>query len=622
MYNKSIGEIVRNQEQNYLYGTTTISKHVQHKMIDTINKIDAYLNSKHITGEKDSKGRKKPFFNVVTSSANIWYRATDIDRSNIKIKPTKTKDVIDAFLATIFIQDWMRKENFGKFLNDWGRVLSRYGSAVIKTVENSEGLCIKVIPWNRLIVDPVDFCSNPVIEILELTESQLRSNENYNQDVVEEIINTQRVRETVDKRRKDNFTGFYKLYEVHGKFPEAILKLANGQEPTEKDWEVYSHQMYVYSYYGGVNKNDKVQEYILYKGLDEEDVYMLTHLIEEDGRTLSIGAVENLFETQWMVNHSQKSIKDQLDLASKMFFQTSDTNYLGKNVLMDADVGDIFVHSVNEPLTQLNNSSHDIGQWANFSQTWKVLGNEINGISEAMLGVAPKAGTAWRQTEAMLRESYSLFELMTENKGLQLETLFRKKVIPYIKRKKLNNKDEIQAVLELNDIERIDSAYIKSYTTKEANKYIVNKILNNEIPTQQDYQDKLTQLESQTQELLSSTGNQRFFKPSEIDDKTWKEQFKDLEWELEIDITGENKDYQSALATLNTALQVMIQPGFSENKQAQLIVNKILEASGTLSPLEISSLPKSTPSPMNPVSESGSVAGVGKLPVTSSVKTQ
>ena len=84
-------------------------------------------------------------------------------------------------------------------------------------------------------------------------------------------------------------------------------------------------------------------------------------------------------------------------------------------------INDILVHAENKPLTQLANSSHDITSLQNFAIQWKSLGNEINGVSESMLGNNPPSGTAWRQTEALLQESHSLFEIMTENKGLAIE---------------------------------------------------------------------------------------------------------------------------------------------------------------------------------------------------------
>lgn len=115
---ETIYDLVRKAEQNDQQGSTTISKYVTFDMRENIEKIDAYLNSKHISGDTDDMGREKPFFNIVTAAVNIWYRATDIDRKNIRIKASKAGDTVLSFLGTVHLQQWMRKSNFGQFLNE------------------------------------------------------------------------------------------------------------------------------------------------------------------------------------------------------------------------------------------------------------------------------------------------------------------------------------------------------------------------------------------------------------------------------------------------------------------------------------------------------------------------
>ena len=87
---ESIGELVRDLESEYINGTTQQSKYVEHSLYNTIERIIAYINNTHISGETDSQGRLKPFANIVKSAVNIWFRATDINRSNIKVKATKS----------------------------------------------------------------------------------------------------------------------------------------------------------------------------------------------------------------------------------------------------------------------------------------------------------------------------------------------------------------------------------------------------------------------------------------------------------------------------------------------------------------------------------------------------
>ena len=181
LQNNQVGNLVRTLESDYQTGTTTLSKYVEFDLLENLERINAYTNSKHTSGDTDSLGREKPFFNIVTSAINIWYRATDIDRKDIRIKPTKLKDTTRAFVATLKLQQWMRDTNFGAFLNKWGRSLAKNGSSVLKFVEQGGKLHPIVVDWMKIIIDPINFDDNPVIEILELTPAQLRKRKGYDQ---------------------------------------------------------------------------------------------------------------------------------------------------------------------------------------------------------------------------------------------------------------------------------------------------------------------------------------------------------------------------------------------------------------------------------------------------------
>jgi hypothetical protein len=296
-------------ETNYIMGTTRISKYVEFNQYENIARIDAYLNSKHIFGETDSQGRDKPFFNIVLSAVNIWFRATDLDRKDIVINPTSSKDTVASFLATIKLQDWMRRNNFGRFLNDWGRSLAAYGSSVVKFVEQGGKLNPSVIPWNRLITDTIDFDANPKIEVLELTLAQLRANPLYDQAKVDELWDATQARRLIGNQNQDNISDYIRLYEFHGEETLATLKMAQGKAPSDNDFNAYVQQMHVISFVEG--KDGEFQDFTLYSGKEARDPYMITHLIKEDGRAQSIGAVEYLFDAQWMQNHTIKAMKDQ-----------------------------------------------------------------------------------------------------------------------------------------------------------------------------------------------------------------------------------------------------------------------------------------------------------------------
>lgn len=603
---KDLSDLVRSTEQDFISGGgTQMSKYVNIDVYEDINKIYAYLASKHVSGETDSQGREKPFFNIVNSARNIYYRATDIDRKNIRVKPTKGGDVVGAFLATVLLQNWMRKTDFGTFLNAWGLELAGFNSAVVKFVEAEGELYSMVVPLSRLIFDPVNFESGLKIEILELTEAQLRQRKGYDQEAVTRLINTLTTRKTADGRQKDTKDDYIKLYEVHGVMP---LSWVTGKE---KDQDTFVQQMHVLSFVENKGNGD-YDDFCLVSGREEKDPYMLTALIPATDGSVSLdGAVKNLFESQWMVNHTVKSIKDQMDIASKLFFQTADPNFVGRNVIKAIEQGDIMIHEAGKPLTPVNNQSHDITVQSNYMQMWRGLSAEINGVSESMQGNIAPSGTAWRQVEALLNESHSLFDLMTENKGLAIERMLRTHVIPHLK-KKLNTKDEIVATLESHDIDRIDQMYIKSEKTKRAKQAVKDLLLQGQLPTD----DPTADIEQSIKQDLAQAGNQRFIKPSDMSNKTWKDLIKDLEWDLEVEVTGESSDKNTILTTLNTALATIANPNYQNNPTAQLIVGKILSATGEMSPLEIASLQSQQPTVQPPVASPPAVDSLA-LPTTS-----
>ena len=587
---QSIHEIIRDAESNYTNSTTVQGKYVSWSMYDTIERIDAYLNSKHTTGDVDSLGREKPFFNIVTAAVNIWYRATDLDRKDIKFIPTKNSSIILAFVANVILQKWMDKNRFGQFLNKWGRELSKYGSAVVKFVEQDGKLIPMVVPWSRFIADPVSFDAIPRIEKIYYTPAQLRSNTMYDQDIVEGLITAVNTRKTTDGTQKDNLSNFIEVFEIHGQLDERLLQ----KEPDlnlPKENIKYRQQMHVVSYVRA--KDGKTfDDFTLYSGKESKDPYMITHLIEEEGRTLAIGAVEYLFDAQWMQNHTVKNMKDTLDIASKLIFQTADQKYAGRNVLSAIETGDIFVHALNTPLTRVANDKPDIVALQNFGQMWMNMGREITSTPEGTRGITPPSGTALGTVQIVTSQGLSLFEIMTENKGFAIEDMMREYVIPHIK-KTLKNKDEILGILDSAGIDEIDAMYIPKAAVKNFNKRTVDQVLEfSENPNASLPQPFNPQIEEQgIVQSMSQMGNRRSFKPDEFGEKTWDEVFSDFEWDnIRVEVTSENIEKGVVLQTLSSVLQtIATNPLVLQDPNAKSIFSAILNETGKISPIQLAS---------------------------------
>lgn len=592
---KTVQEIVRQAETNLTSGDIKLGKYVDFSLYETTERIFAYLNSRFTNGSTDSLGREKPFFNIVTAAVNIWYRATDIDRKDIQVLPDKgnMSNVAAAFIATMLLHEWMKKTQFGVFLNEWGRVLAQYGSAVVKFVEQDGQLIPSVIPWNRIIVDPIDFDAIPRIEKFYKTPSQLKNMATkghpdyagYDLDTVNSLIeNTSQTRETLNREEMDNQSGFIEIYEVHGQMSVATLKKAQNKECTDEDYNTFTQQMHVISFTKSKEKQGEYDDYTLYAGKEKNDPYMITHLIKEDGRTLSIGAVEYLFDAQWMQNHTIKAWKDQMDLTSKIIFQTADQSLLGKNILTNLETGDIIYHAPNAPVTQFPNVGHDVQSLQAFSNQWKLLAQEVTSTPDALRGNTLPSGTPYSLGAYLGTQSLSLFEVMTENKAHDLEAMLRRFVIPFLKEKALKNKDEIVAMLDDASIKKIDAMYVPNKAAKNFNQKVKESLLKGQLPEGISFEGEMQDLQAG----LSMMGNQRAFSPEDVN---WSEVLKDLEWKLDIAITNEQADKQAVLGSLTTILQTLAtNPAVLQDPNARTIFNKILTYTNVASPVELASM--------------------------------
>ena len=576
----TICSLIRSAEQNYVHGTVRIGSHVNFSMHDTIQTIIAYLNSKHISGKRDSLGREKPFFNICTAVANIWYRATDIDRKDIRIIADKSENVALAFVATVLLQDWMIRERFAVFLNLWGRALSRYGSIPSKFVRKDGRLIPSVIEWSRFIPDPVSFDALPSIEKLYYTPEQLKKNSAYDQKQISLLIQAAgEARKNAEGEQVDLNNNFIEVYEVHGELPLALLK----KEPKDKDWELYRQQMHAVSFVGTSGEKE-YKDFTLFSGKERDNPYMITHLIEEEGRTLSIGAVEYLFDAQWMVNHTIKAQRDYLDLASKLLFQTADQSFIGRNVLSAIESGEILIHKENKPLTQISNAANNMNALIQFGNQWLVLAKEITSTPDALRGNTMPSGTPYSLVSILQQQAGSLFEIMTENKGLAIEDMLRQKVLPFLKIK-MDSSKEIAVILDEHNITQLDALYVPREAVRRFNNDAIEKLIAGEVPS--PYQSDIS--ERKVREGLAAFGNQRFLKPSDIPTKTWKEVLKDFEWDVKVEITNEMHDKQALLTSLNSTFQTIMQASKGNlTGEGKVVLNRILSLTGAISPLELS----------------------------------
>lgn len=601
----TVSEIVRKAENDYNSGKVTKSQYVQVSLKDDLNKIDAYANSKHVSGATDSLGRKKPFFNIVIAAMNVWYRATDIDRANIRIRATRAEDHILAIFYNAKLQEWMKTAKFGVFLNKWGRTLSKYGSAVVEFVEVDGELVCSVLDWNKIIVDPINFKHAPLIKKLEYTPAELRKKKGYNKEMVKDFIENLQTRKLLNGQSQTQTADSIPIFEVHGELSQAQYKTARGEKVEDGDEDIFFQQMHVVSFTKNGNSTNGYDEYTLYCG-KEDDPHMITHLIEEDGYILSMGAVKSLFEAQQWTNHDEKSMRDYLDFISKLTFQTADESFIGKNAMTHFELGDVLRHAPNMPLMpmQVGNNGNSVAELRNNAQNWRNQGMETTSTPDAVRGNTMPSGTPGILAEQLLQQGASLFEIMVENKGLDLENMVTRFALPFID-KTMDNTDEIIATLTAEGLKEIDQRYIPAEAIRRHNESFKNAVLNGQEPQPFDQATG----ESAVQNDLNKMGNTRPLSPEDIAGQTWKQLFAGFKKRVEVEVTNEMHNKATLLSDLNATMANLVKMGDVAN--ARLVLSKIMMEAGSMSPAELQSI-QSAPQPL-PVG--GSNGAGGGLPV-------
>jgi hypothetical protein len=148
----TIFEYVRKQRDDYRSQEIEIADGYRYSQYETLRTIELYHNSKFLTGNKDSLGREKPFYNVTKFRVNVATRATDIDTKDVTIASEAADGYVQSLILSLKNRNWMKQENFAAFLNRFGFTRAKYGGVLVKKTEQNGELCLHIMQWRNMIV--------------------------------------------------------------------------------------------------------------------------------------------------------------------------------------------------------------------------------------------------------------------------------------------------------------------------------------------------------------------------------------------------------------------------------------------------------------------------------------
>lgn len=532
-------------------GTVEIVPGLTYNPYDTLKRITFYSESKYISGQKDDRGRTKPFFNIVNYRVNIATRATDIDTKDINIVADAPQFAPLSFILQKEVYNWMKDVNYGKTLNQMGYTRAKYGGVLVKKcLEQEEGedeeLEVEIVDWRNVIVDTTD-PNSLVIEKHYMTDAELAEKDGVWDDITKAI----------DQARM-SADGKLTVYEMTGKLPMSY----SPDGGSEYEFKV---QKFFICFYG----SDKGT--VLYHEILEESPYKYLPWEAVNGR-LGKGIVEDGFEAQQWTNDAVVKEKEAMELGSKVVFTTTDPN-MQNNIMSEVENGQILQRTPGTEFSIANTITNALPEFRNLIQSWDSQLEHATGTYNAITGETMPSGTAYRSVAIQNQEATSNFDYRREEMGILQVEIFTDWIIPFLI-KKFNKKHILSAEFTNEELSAIDD----SYATYSANQQAMDMILSGKPVYESNYEE----IVNLNKDVIKRSKNTRFLDIP-------KNLYKGWEPKVTIVTTGEQRNKAVILDSLNNVLMTVAKaPQILTDPTLSKVFSRILEVSGSgISPVSL-----------------------------------
>ena len=573
---QDVFSFVTSEEAAYLL-PVEVSSGYEWSMAQHVKLTLLYKSSQFETGRTEDK----PFRNIMRPILNLQYRAEGFDVKDIVLYVNSAKDYYKSFLIKKYHNKWARDNSIDTFIDDMVESYVDFGGALVKNVHDVKP---EVVPLQRLaFCDQTDILSGPICEKHPYAPDQLKEmakqgwgDENKGATItIDELITlAETAKRNKQSGRQTKTPGKYiEIYELHGMFPEWWL----GDE-YDQDENKYTRQLHIVAFYQPTEGDKKGVH--LYKGKEGDSIYDFIARDKIYGRALGFGGGEELFEPQVWTNYNAIRIKDMLDAASKIIFQTTDTAFAKRNKMKDLDNLEVLTTADGKRIDQVNTTPVNIRLFENSIMDWEANARTTAAATESIMGEQPASGTPFKLQELITAESHSLHEYRKGKLATFLGEIYRKQIIPHIV-KKINQGQEFIAELDLDELQGVADSIV----VNEANKLIKEKILGGETIEAEEVETH----KQRVRDSFMKKGSKHFIKILE-------DELRDAPIDVFVSIVGKQKNLSAITDKLvNVWRSIIANPTILQNPATAKLFNQIIEASG-LTPIDFSGF--TTPQPM------------------------
>lgn len=584
IFPETIFKYILQEETNYKTKEITLGENWNWNLYTHISLSFHLKYGKYLYSNNDLE-TKNPFHNIILPILEFRYAAEDRDVKDIVFETEEPEKQHLSFLLKKYWDDvFTVNNNLDDFIDTAVEEKVDFGGCLVK---KGAGAVPEVIPLQSIaFCDQTDILGGAIGFKFSFSPEALKrkaklgwGDKNKGADLtIDELIHL-----ASKQHRKSNDQGssgvVIDVYVVRGYLPAAYLE--------GHDMDTLVNQVQVVAFY--TNEENQKEGVTLYKEKETENVLKFHTPKKIYGRGIGLGGVEAIMDEQIWANFAEIHKNNLLKAASKIVFYTDDENYANRSRIRDLDNLEITTIDPESRygIRQVPNASPNIQLFNLRVQELEAHARKLAGVSNALLGEQPPAGTPFRLQERVVFQAKQPHERIAGKFDKFLEEIIQDWVVPHIIRE-ITNGTEFLSTLSSDEMEYI----LRKVPHNRAVKRQWEEILNGKIPTD------LAILEAEEREKLSKAGNKLIL-------KILKDEFKNVKMKVKIRVSQKQKDLSLFVDKLvNVLRQYWTLPPDLRNDPVSLhLMNQIIEASG-ISPATLGNLttPRIEP-PLPPVSE-------------------
>jgi hypothetical protein len=338
-------------------------------------------------------------------------------------------------------------------------------------------------------------------------------------------------------------------YIVRGNLPSHYLN-------DDDDMEDHFNQIQVIAFY--VDKDSKKQGVTLYRKKEVEGNLKFFTSKEVYQRGLGRGLGERLLGPQIWTNFLEIHKMNMLEAASKVPLYTDDPAYTTKNKIQDMDNLEITTIEDNKRIYQVPTAAPaNIQMFANEINSWFAQAQAAGSAYDPIMGKEAASGTTFRGQERSVAQAKGIHDKRRGQRAKFIEELYRDWILPDIKKQILKG-NKFLATLSTEELTWV--ADQMSITL--SNRRIKDMLLEGKAVPKEE-QDAMIQM---FKSGILKKGNKHLV-------EILKDEFKDVELKMGIDVAGKQKD----LVGLSDKLLSLYQDIFAKEMAAPGSFQRVMQ---------------------------------------------